>query len=126
MQICRWSMMQHVQRGCPEVLSKHLASELCLSPRFGEAIGMRSLQSSDQTASAQDGRCFVCSISSGIASLATASCGHLVCSSCSTSKKGGACLNCKPNASKSNEKTVSFDRETVFTYIKQTPETTPR
>ncbi|CAJ1363918.1 unnamed protein product [Effrenium voratum] len=76
--------------------------------------------------SEDDGRCFVCSISSGIASLATASCGHLVCSSCSTSKKGGACLNCKPNASKSNEKTVSFDRETVFTYIKQTPETTPR
>ena len=29
-------------------------------------------------------------------------------------------------AGKSHEKTVSFDRETVFTYIKQTPVQTPR
>ena len=29
-------------------------------------------------------------------------------------------------AAKPHEKTVSFDRETVFTYIKQTPVQTPR
>ncbi|CAE7661873.1 unnamed protein product [Symbiodinium pilosum] len=74
-----------------------------------------------------DGRCYVCSSSPGIVGLVSASCGHLVCNSCIvTTKKGSTCLSCKAAAGKSNEKTVSFDRETVFTYIKQTPVQTPR
>ena len=37
-----------------------------------------------------------------------------------------SCVACWLQAGKSHEKTVSFDRETVFTYIKQTPVQTPR
>mmetsp|Transcript_9578 Transcript_9578/g.17792 ORF Transcript_9578/g.17792 Transcript_9578/m.17792 type:complete len:278 (+) Transcript_9578:51-884(+) len=43
-----------------------------------------------------------------------------------SSKKSSTCLSGKTVAGKSHEKTVSFDRETVFTYIKQTPVQTPR
>lgn len=90
------------------------------------APGSRSSSSMVEPVATLDGRCHVCSNSADMASLTTLSCGHLVCMNCRPSKKGGACPSCRSTAGKHHEKSVSFDRETVFTYIKQTPVQTPR
>lgn len=89
------------------------------------APGSRSSPSMVEPVATLDGRCHVCSNSADMASLTTLSCGHLVCMNCRPSKKGGACPSCRSTAGK-HQKSVSFDRETVFTYIKQTPVQTPR
>lgn len=88
--------------------------------------GSRSSSSMVEPAATLDGRCHVCSNSADMASLTPLSDGHLVCTHCRPSKKGGASASCRSTAGKHHEKTVSFDRETVFTYIKQTPVQTPR